>query len=442
MSLATSHHTFIELLRRLTEQQAHSVSKSLTTMYKQLAQSIHINGQAVVNEHQAKLVIQQLTHLENTLHEQAVTNHIQRSTNQTELSTGLLLLRRLISEIKTYLTTYSTLSDSKQSLDPPQLGIHFEPISTLLGGIRGALVLMIMASLWLLSAWPSGIEAITMAVVATTLFATSPAPSKTVKQFVMGGLIGALLGYWVNFNLLVEANDFTTLIIAILPGIVIASAFTVKPDKAVIGAGMFIIYLSHLGFGKTYQDNHLAFFNDVIADFVGLFCSAIMYQLMDLQSNNWLQKRTVRSLQQLVVDASLTTQTLRREKFELAARELIYRSGSTHKVSDNTDQHVIIWFFICLEIGHIIINIQKEVTALKNSTLLNLVNTMSQTLAQLFSQCGKSSFEKCVISIDELLNYLHTQEGSVYYPINSEIRLLKEAIIDNQRFFLSKEVQL
>ncbi|KXW56237.1 FUSC family protein [Ferrovum sp. PN-J185] len=436
MSLATSHHTLIELLRRLTEQQAHTTITILNKIYQRLVQSIHINGQAIVNESQAQLAIQQLNHLENNLAESTHSNHQSPSLNSPELSTGLVLIRRLLSEIKLYLTTYSALSNNQPSFDPPPLGIHFEPLSALLGGIRGALVLVIMASVWLLSAWPSGIEAITMAVVATTLFATSPAPSKTVKQFVIGGFIGALLGYWVNFNLLVEANDFTTLIIAILPGIVIASAFTAKPDKAVIGAGMFIIYLSHLGFSKTYQDNQLAFFNDVIADFIGLFCSAIMYQLMDLQSNSWLQKRTIRSLQQLVVDACLTTQTLRREKFELAARELIYRSGSTHKVSEKTDQQVITWFFICLEMGYLIINIQKEIITLNNTILHNLFNSMSQTLAQLFKQCEESSFQECITSLDKLLTYLDHEEGSKYYSINSELRLLKEALIDNQRFFV------
>ncbi|MDE2422747.1 MAG: FUSC family protein [Betaproteobacteria bacterium] len=441
MNLATTHHAITEHIRRIKEKGEGHQAHQLESLYQTTGLAVRVTGGEVPVNLDSNPILQQLQQLETHLTDISNLNRVNHPDKNTELQTGILLLQRLLSELMVYIKTYANLDTSTSLKDIPSTGIHFEPVAVLLAGLRGALVLMFTALFWILSAWPSGIEAITMAVVAATLFASSPNPSKTVSQFLTGGLIGAVLGYWVNFNLLVQAQDFLTLIIAILPGIIVASVLTAKPNTAVVGGGIFIVYLSHLGFGKTYQDNHVLFFNDVIADFVGLLCSAVMYQLMDLQSNSWLQQRVVRSLRQLVVNCCQTQEPLQREKFELAVRELIYRSGSTHKTVSKEDQQLLIWFFICLETGHIVINIQQSLNELSDHQTVSSINNTLDSIAQLFTRITHHHFNQSIELIDQSIHQLNQHLHGRESFIKADLQLLKYTLIDHQSWLTHSKVE-
>ncbi|KRH79740.1 p-hydroxybenzoic acid efflux pump subunit AaeB [Ferrovum sp. JA12] len=432
MSLATTHHTFTQLIHRLLQLGVHPVALALEKVYTQIGTAMRVNGKEVHNEREAAQVLQSLESLKEQFNFISVPESLRESSDKEEFQTGVALLQRFISELCVHVKTYSTLSANSHDMDSSSIDIHFEPMAAALGGLRGALVLLIMALIWIQIAWPSGIEAITMAVVATTLFATSPTPTKTVAQFLMGGFMGALLGYWVNCSLLVEAQDVVTLILAILPGIMIASFFTAKPDTSVLGGGIFIVYLSHLGFGKTYQDNQLSFMNDVLADFIGLLCSSVMYQLMDLQSNSWLQKKTIQSLRQLVVNCSVRGEALRREKFERASRELLYRSGGAHKMVTTPEQTLLGWFYICIEAGHLMINLQHTAMTLTDERIKKYFDHVIQSVANLFNTLSVDDFTKSIQCIDNTLRYLDQNRVSANLPVLTDLRLLKHALVDHQ----------
>ena len=300
MEVSTTFHAVDEHLRRLDRKGMNATAGALKNIYGQFLKAALFEERAARMEMEADAISSQLTTFLARFNDVAAAARAASDIDTFEYDVGIELLRRLAEEFRVYAITYASLSNTGDAAEAPALGIHFDPVTAGLAGARGALMLGIMATVWILTEWESGIEAITIGVVSSTLFATSPAPSRTIRQFLLGALIGAALAWWTSFYLLPEAQGFWMMALAISPGIVLAATLTGKPDKAVTGAGIFIVYLMHLGFGRIYEQNPQAFMNDVLADFLGILCSALLYELIDIEGSRWSQQRTIASLRKLV----------------------------------------------------------------------------------------------------------------------------------------------
>lgn len=436
MEVSTSFHAFTQLLKRQSSQGHIEIGKALFNIYRQLADAVMLDGRSARNEQEALQISQQLTEYRNRFTQTVMVArrelpHQLSERDYIEFDTGVELLQRLADELYLYARTYSTFAvpdstktSAAQQQQTPQLEMHFDTLAVSLAGLRGALALAILASVWIFTDWRSGIEAITLGVITSTLFATSPSPGKTVKQFFIGAVLGTILAYFCNFHWLTNAQGFVMLVIAVSPGILLAAWFTTRPSLSIVGSGMFMVYLMHIGFNSTYSANPVIFMNDAIADLLAVLLSGALFSLIDLSNSRWSRHRTAQSLRQLVVSACRDSLPFRRARLETAARDLVQRAGSTQRIAETQDQLVVDWLLSTLEIGHAVIALREHMLDVNDADVLAPIQNSLHAIAALYEEPGAANQADAIDRIDHAIEYLSTDAMKLILHYSTRQKLM------------------
>jgi len=450
MEVSTSFHAFEQLLRRQHNITQPQVSDALQRVYQSLSAAIMVEGRSAQTEQEAMIVSRQLAAFRNQF---SVNIHTERTrlradvgaTERLDFETGCELLQRLTDELYVYTSTYASLAAAQNSnvadteiAQTPKLEMHFDPLAVSLAGVRGTLSLAILSALWILTDWRSGVEAITLGVISSTLFATTPSPTRTIKNFMIGAIIGTLLAYFCNFHLLTQAHGFWMLAVAVAPGIVIAAWFTTRPATAIVGAGVFMVYLMHIGFNSAYNSNPVTFINDAIADLLAVLISGIMYGLIDLSSSRWSRQRIAKSLRNLVVAACRDPVTLRRSRLETGARELVQRAGSAQRIGDKEDRVVIEWLLSTLEIGHAVIALREYLQMVEHPYISKMLSLGLESVAQLYDAPSEASRIQAISTIDHAMAEISQANIDFNLPqanqhqITVMLHFIRSALLDEE----------
>jgi uncharacterized membrane protein YccC len=398
MAASTSFHALEQLLRRQRYTSHPRVAEALLMAFQPLTGALQYDGRSVRTEVEAETILQRLRDYQAVLPQRLAAQRLELQETLTaeerlDFETGAELLQRFADELVAYAGTYASLSEQGHVLTikdadepPPRLGLHIDPVAVSLAGLRGTLALGAMACLWIFADWRSGIEAITLAVITSTLFATAQSPERAIKQFSLGAVIGTVLLYIANFKLLPYAQGFTMLSLALIPAIAIAAWLTTRPTTALIGAGAFIIFLLHIGFNSLYSASPVAFMNDAIADFLAIGMSGTMYALIDLSNGQWSHQRLATALRQQVVSACRETLPQPRVHFESRARDLMQRAKGGRRIANAQDKELVDWLFSTLEIGSAVIELREEMRALTDAEAIAALETCLETIATLYAK--------------------------------------------------------
>lgn len=447
MAASTTFHALEELLRRQKTSGHPDVGGALQALYRRLSDAISLAEKSARNEQEAVIIANQLSTYSNNFNLYLTTYRKQLPQNISDralldFETGAELLQRLADELYAYALTYSSISDNaiessfKEGLTPPKLEMHFDPLAVALAGLRGALTLGIMTALWILTDWRSGVEAITIGVITSTLFATSVSPNRTIKQFMLGAIIGTVLAYLCNFHLLTQAQGFGMLALAVTPTILLASWITTKPSIAVVGSGIFIVFLMHIGFNSSYNANPVTFINDAIADLLAVLVSSVMYGLIDISSSQWSRRRISSSLRGLIVTACRSTTGMKRNQLENAAFDLVQRAGSAQRIAEEQDRLVIDWLLSTLEIGHAVIVLRELSTQITHPHFSEQLIVSLACIAELYEAPSESLRMKALTAIDNTIENLST-DNSIALAIHESGAGLQRQVLANLHFIHS-----
>jgi uncharacterized membrane protein YccC len=450
MEVSTSYHAFNQLLRRQRKTGHTKVVTFLNAIYLKLADATTIDGRSAQSEIDALQVKHQLEQFRNTLFEAVTSARKQlpialEHYEQLNFDTGIELLSRLTEELYRYTTTYSSLTSLQSQIDlknvmqqPVKIVSHVDPLLVALAGIRGALALCILSAIWILTDWGSGIEAITIGVVTSTLFATSPSPKNTVIKFMTGAVIGTALGYYCNFHLLTHAQGFWMLALALSPAIILAGYLTTRPSTAPIGAAIFIVFMMHIGFNSAYSANPVTFFNDALADLFAVLISVLMYGLIDLSSSRWSRLRISKALRELIIKCCIEPQWMSRTELENRARDLVQRAGSIQRTGEQADQMVIQWLLSLLEIGHAILSLRENIQDIENPALSIPLNAVMASVAELHRYPDEEHREQTINAIDWAMLVLDEELASLSlrYVTRRQIvmmlHFIRSALLDDE----------
>ncbi|MPS47558.1 FUSC family protein [Methylobacillus sp.] len=419
MAVSTSFHSFEQLMRRLHTSGHPQVVDSLMVLFAPIQSAVLTHRREAQDELEARqvaltidaLVQRWPTHL----------NEVRSSLPSTltdneklDFATGAELSLRILSELHAYVHTYTSMrKPEKMGISKPRrtprLGMHFDPLAALLAGLRGGLVFAVMSFLWIACDLRSGIEAITIATIASTLFASSPAPGRAVRQFIIGAVIGTALLYICNFHLLTQAQGFVMLALALCPAIAIAAWFTTRPAIAVIGSGIFIVFFLHIGFNNVFAADPVNFINEAIADLLAIMLAGLFYSLIDLTNDLWSRTRVAQALRELIRDACIQTPPPARAKLEAHARELLLRMGSARRVADAKDKEVVDWLLSTLEISQAVIALRLELDRTDDAIIRSAIDQSLLQLARLFAQPSSMLRRSAITSIAASVEYLQSK---------------------------------
>ncbi|SNR80474.1 Uncharacterized membrane protein YccC [Methylobacillus rhizosphaerae] len=420
MAVTTSLHSFEQLMRRLHRSGHPQVVENLLALFTPVQAAVLTHQREVRDEHEARQVVLTsstlLDHWETHLQEVKSRLPADLSSSDTlDFATGTALILRILNELHAYTSTYAGLDTSQKAAavkiwKMPGMGMHFDPLTALLAGLRGALVFAAMSFLWITCDLHSGVEAITFATICSTLFASSPTPRRTVRQFITGVLIGTILLYIVNFHLLTHAQGFAMLALALSPVIIVAAWLTTKPSIAVIGAGIFIVFFLHIGFNNTFAADPVNFINAAIADLLAIMLAGVFYSLIDLSNNQWSRTRIAQALRELIQEICVHPAQPLRSRLETNVRELLLRMGTVHRVADARDKEVVDWLLSTLEIGQAVIALRSEAHSTPVPSIRRSIKHSLHQLAQLFAQPSTAWRNTTIRSITDSIEHLQQQE--------------------------------
>lgn len=463
MAVSTAYVMFQRLLQRLQTCGRTSEAEALQALMQPLATAILIDGRCASDARELAIVQEAVAgcqqHFDDILSQQQRLE----STSEVdwlEMNAGVELLQRLAAALSAYLETYGMLlarSRPRQietrefAADRLHMRIDWLPVS--IAAIRGAVTLLILAGLWIVTDWPSGILAMTMGVVTNTLFAANPAPGATIRQFSLGALLGIVLMYMSNVFWLPAAHDYVMLCIVISPVVLLVAWLSAIPSTALVGAGLGIGYFLMAGFNQALGDNPVNYFNDSIALMIALAVSAMMFSLTDYTASPRAKMRLRAQLRRLVVEAC-ETPAMTVVEFEMLARDLIQRSGNSHR-QDANSVRLVEDLCATLEIGQAVLALRVMADGLPESLHKWVQHTFS-LLVYYYNQPDQKNQQQLLLWLDYVLNWLREEgrvEHSLPYALSvtqagkltAQLHLIRlviqaEAVLD-QRQPVMKEVE-
>lgn len=415
MAVSTSYVMFQRLVQRLQKRGRKHEADALLALMQPLSDAILVDGRHAGDVHELVSLQQAVADFERNV-ELAAMRQMQvldklQETNPLEFAAGAELVKRLAAELSAYLDIYGTLVayprvrqvDSRDfTADKLHLNIDWLPVS--LAAIRGTLTLAVLSAIWMLIDWPSGILAMTLGVITTMMFASSPSPTITIRQFSIGVLLGIALVYVTNVFWLTAAHDYVMLCIVLSPVILLTAWLTARPATAQVGAGLGIAYFLMAGFSQTLNDYPVKYFNDSIALMVALGASGILFSLTDYAASPWAKTRLFNQLRRLVIDACQAS-SMSTAEFELRARDLIQRSGNVHRPDDADSVRLVEALCATLEIGHAIIALRMAAQGLPTHPHKLVQHTLA-LVAHYYKQPAQKNHQHVLAWLQWLDQYL------------------------------------
>lgn len=419
MAVSTTYVIFQRLLQRLQRGGRQHEAQALRDLMQPLADAFLVDGhpanspQALVHLQAAVSAYQQAFPAAFSQQRQALSALL--DARQLELETGAELLQRLAAELAEYLQTYRWLVASpgkrqvaSREFTAANVEMQIDWLPVMIAATRGAFTLLILAVLWMSIDWPSGILAMTLGVITSTLFAGSPTPMATLRQFAVGVVLGIVLVYISNVFWLTAAHDYVMLCMVLAPAILLTAWLSAGPATTLVGAGLGIAYFLMIGFNQALGDNPVRYFNDSIALMIALAVSAMMFSLTDYAASPWARRRIERQLRGLVVEACQDT-GMTASVFEARARDLVQRSGDLHRPQVADSVGVVEALCATLEIGHAVIALRTGAEPLTTQARRLLQHTLL-LIAHSYKQPGSKNRKQLLQWLDHFLAWLQGGE--------------------------------
>jgi uncharacterized membrane protein YccC len=147
---------------------------------------------------------------------------------------------------------------------------------------------------WIFTAWPSGWAAAEWAAVSCALFVAFAAPGIEIRRFLVGTIIGVAAAAVCGFVLFPRVTDFTVLVLAMGPLLLIFGGMLARPALALLGLGAYLGFTT-VGLTATYQSDFSAFINGAIAQIAGVGVSILFVDAFQVISTDAALSRLLRA---------------------------------------------------------------------------------------------------------------------------------------------------
>jgi uncharacterized membrane protein YccC len=183
-------------------------------------------------------------------------------------------------------------------------------LPSLVSAVRTFVTILAVALFWIVTAWPSGAEAITWAAIPTILFAPRADQAyASARGFVAGAFIAAVAAAVVAFAVLPQLDTFAGFSLAIGLWLVPAGAISYRWRKVmfIYMAGYFVPVL-----GPVNQMSYdtVAFYNTAMAIIGGAGAAALSFRLIPPLSPAFRTRRllalTLRDMRRLAMERTFT----------------------------------------------------------------------------------------------------------------------------------------
>lgn len=366
-----------------------------------------------------------------------------------DFHTAFELLYRFVEELHSYAQTHASLVEhrhARERWDEPYRS-QTNWLASAAAGIRGAVVLLLLGSYWIATAWPSGATMTLVAAATVGLSAASPNPRRMSFQMACGTLLGALVGFYTTFFVLPWIDGFALLCLTLAPVLTLGAFLASRPRFVGYGLGLLIFFSMGSVPGNLTQYDPYAFINDYIGMVVGmLFCAAAGAIILPPNSR-WMWQRLEQDLRSLVVFAISGKLRGLGSAFESRSRDLLHQAYGLAAGQPQVQRNLLRWMFVVMEVGHAIIELRREQERLPVHPAYapwqpwrQSIRVMGRALMRLFIQPQEGNLQRAMAAVEQAIHLVRNTDEpfarhfdtSALRRVQSYLHFIRSSLLDPQ----------
>lgn len=334
---------------------------------------------------------------------------------QLAFDTALMLLEQFLDEFQHYGRSHTALQDERVIEDddraPPliQHGRHATDFSQpLIAGLRTAVILSVMSVFWINSSWPTGVLALTIAVVVSALFSTAPNPAKMVIQMWQGIAVSFATAFMFQFLVLPSLHGFTQLMFGLIPFLAFGAYLMTRPKWGAIGVG-FGLFFSTLAIPDNVTIfNYAGLLNSGIALLVSATVAALAFLTVMPMGNQLSHYRMAHAMNRQLIVACLNPLTGLRPQFERDTRELLRQIAGMRGFNTAKDRAALTDALTIQELGSAVLELR---TLLKQPNSLDTdwiedIKAAIAALARFYRQRNQRNLTALQRAFDQVIQQI------------------------------------
>lgn len=446
MNASTRLHALHQLMNRLREKnnsdRDNPTVAALEPYFREVAPLLTAHDAPVRNAADAAHAAAQLDTFKAALPRRIriTRRSLNRPAELLEFDTAAELLYRFVDDLHAYAQTYASLA--VPSHEREHRITRYVPRTSMLAatvaGVRACIVILLLSAFWIVSAWPSGGDAVLTAAAVVALSSASPRPTQMAFQMAGGTALAMLAGMIVVFALYPLMDGFVLLSAALLPFLMLGSFITTRRGLMGYGLGYCIFFCFLAGPDNVIQYDPAAFINTALALVAGMLVCSMAFAVLLPTHAPWLRRALLRQLRHQVVAAAndRLTPTLSM-RFESGARDLLSQIDALAAGNATLQRDGLRWLFSVLEVGNAILDLRGEPGAMQCGPCKLAV----RRVAALFDRPSPRQFDAALqattAAIDELRALLDAQphardERRRLQRLSSHLHFIRTALLDPQ----------
>ncbi|WP_226467338.1 FUSC family protein [Luteimonas panaciterrae] len=367
MATSTSFQSLHHLMNRLIRNGGGDVADALIVLYRPLAEALAVPE---TSEADSRALLPKLSACVDALpaRGEALRAHFDGSARADDFDTGAELVRRFARELHAYVEVAATLRNPRPSSDAVER-VRFTRGNDLAGAalamLRTTLVMGVLSTFWILTAWPSGASALLLASILCALFATTPAPAAVSLKLLWGFALGTVAAYAGTFWLLPHVDGFALLAACIAPLFLIGAYMTTRPQLAVLGLGYLMCLTTTMGLTNLMHYDPAGFVNNAIAQLASVGATVLAFQLLPSAIGSaWMRRRQLASLRAQVALAAEAPLPGLRHRFESVNRDLLQQVVTGTVPGSEASRTLLAWALAVHETGRALIELRHDAAAI------------------------------------------------------------------------------
>ena len=171
---------------------------------------------------------------------------------------------------------------------------HRDHVMALHSALSVTIAIGLTSTYWIMTAWPEGAGAASLAAIACAFFAAQDDPVPNIVAFLVAAVIALIVDAIYLFAILPRAHDFEMLLLAFAPFFLILGALASMPATARAASPITFIAATQLALSSSYNADFTTYINGSAATVAGLSGTAIIISIFRSVSAEWTAWRLLR----------------------------------------------------------------------------------------------------------------------------------------------------
>ncbi|MET3132172.1 putative membrane protein YccC [Oxalobacteraceae bacterium GrIS 1.11] len=280
--------------------------------------------------------------------------------------TALELLERFTLDLVAFQAIYDGLAHNQRG--QPSDPLAYTPTTplpiVLASGARAALALLALAGAWYYLAWPYAGTTMLMATVFCGLASSSPRPTVMVRQILTGFIAAVPLSFACLFFLLVRADGYPMLVLAMLPPLLVGGYLSTNPKQAGVGIGINLFVATVVTPSNLMHVDGAAFLNNSLALILGVALAYLVFAVVLPDHTMGQKDHVARALWRVALDTCVAPPRRLKQRFDGRVRDLLNQlNGAAGPAPDEATRAVLRLALSLLELGHSVLEMRALIAS-------------------------------------------------------------------------------